>query len=86
MPEIFKNTIEEKKKFELQESSYFKITTSDQELRNLMYFIQQEGIISQNSFTNSSQSNSPERIFHLWVEKEDEEKIKKFLSDKSFSS
>lgn len=86
MQEIYKNTIEQKKKFELRESSYFKIISSDEELRNLMYFIQQEGIISQNSFSESSQSNSPERTFHLWIDKKDEEKIKKFLSDKSFSS
>ena len=81
MEELYKNKIEEKIKFELQESMYFKITSSDEKIRNLMNFIQQEGIISQNSFTNSSQPNSPKRTFHLWVDKEDQEKIKEWLAN-----
>lgn len=80
MKEVYINKIEEKKKFESQDSIYFKMTFSDNKLRDLMYFIQQEGIISQNSFTVPSSS---ERTFHLWVDKEDEEKIKKWLTDNS---
>ncbi len=70
--------IKEKDKFESQDSVYFKITFSNKKLRDLMYFIQQEGIVSQNSFTVQ---NLPERTFHLWVDKEDEEKINKWLID-----
>ena len=86
MLEIYKNKIEGKKEFELTNSAYFKITSSDKNLRDLMYFIQQEGIISQNSFSQSAQNNSQERTFYLWVDKEDEEKIKKWLIDKSFAN
>jgi hypothetical protein len=67
-------------------SAYFKIISSDENLRKLMHFIQQEGIITQNSFSDSSQPNSPERTFYLWVKKEDEEKIRKWLMDQSFSN
>ncbi len=80
------NQIEENKKFESQDSVYFKITTSDKNLRDLMNYIRQEGIISQNSFSSSSQLNSLERTFSLWVDKEDENKIKKWLIDKSFTN
>lgn len=78
------NRIEQTKKFEHKDSSYFEITSSEKNLRDLMYFMQQEGVAAQNSFSDSPIGELHNRTFHLWVDKDDEEKIKRWLADNSF--
>lgn len=67
-------------------TSFFKISTSEEILRGLMYFMQQEGIVAQNTISESLDSNAKNRLFFLWVDSEDEEKIKAWLVNQSIDS
>ena len=73
----------EKETFVCESSALFKIKTSDETLRGLMHFMQQEGIMAQNTI---SAAENDGRLMHLWVNAADKEKIQKHLEEQSLKS
>ena len=76
----------EKRTFESKRSVLFKIRAADNTLRALMSFIATEGIITQNTESESRAPGAKDRLLHIWVDVEDEDKINKWLREQSFNS
>ena len=75
----------ERRDFQSKPTAFFQITAPDDVLRGLMAFIQSEGIITQNTISDSQPPGTIDRQFLLWVDAEDESKIRGWLTDNSFA-
>ncbi|NQU99568.1 MAG: hypothetical protein HQ538_02420 [Parcubacteria group bacterium] len=78
--------VEEVKEVVVKPSVMFKLTASDKVLRLLMGFMQDQGILTQHSVSESRRVGSKDRIFLLWVDGKDEDAIQNWLKENEFTS